>query len=204
MVGPASAELRRSLRPIDWVVLEGVALDVRPDCDGALVALTSVRRLAEQLGLSSGAVAFALTRLRSAGLVNHARSAGPAGRFGLSKYVLGPVPGLAVFDGTEVGHATAPSPVAPDTASPCVVEPHTADSNVAEPPEDAGGRPARPGPTDVDVPTPPPRYAGNRAAPQGAGTAADPRWRAARRDVVQLTFLDGEAQHVLGLGTAPE
>ncbi len=96
VLGPAARELRRALRPIEWVVLEDVALDARRDDAGALVAPTSARRVAEHLGLTPGAVARALARLRSKGLVTHARQAGPAGRFGLSAYVLGAVPGLDV------------------------------------------------------------------------------------------------------------
>ncbi len=92
VLGPAARELRRALRPIEWVVLEDVALDARRDDAGALVAPTSARRVAEHLGLTPGAVARALGALRSAGLVTHARQAGSAGRFGLSAYVFGPVP----------------------------------------------------------------------------------------------------------------
>ena len=104
----ASRELRRSLRPIEWVVLEDVALDARRDDDGVLVASTSAREVAEHLGLTPGATARALARLRSAGLVTHARQIGPAGRFGLSAYVLGPVPGMAVLDADEAPGVARP------------------------------------------------------------------------------------------------
>ncbi len=117
VLGPASRDLRRELRPIEWVVLEDVALDVRPDDAGALVAPTSARRVAEHLGLTPGAVAQALARLRSAGLVTHTRQAGPAGRFGLSAYVLGPVPGLDVLP-------PAPESDRPHPAPPCPASPH--------------------------------------------------------------------------------
>ena len=112
VLGPAARELRRALRPIEWVVLEDVALDARRDDTGALVAPTSARRVAEHLGLTPGAVARALARLRSAGFVTHARQAGPAGRFGLSAYVLGAVPGLEVLA------------AAPEGEGPCPVPPH--------------------------------------------------------------------------------
>jgi hypothetical protein len=100
---PASRELRRSLRPIEWVVLEDVALDARRDDTGVLVASTSAREVAEHLGLTPGAVARALARLRSAGLVTHARQVGPAGRFGLSAG--GPGFLLAQQQAGEVGDA---------------------------------------------------------------------------------------------------
>ena len=119
LVGPASRELRRSLRPIEWMVLEEVALDARLDEGGDLVAATSARRVAEHLGLTPGAVARALARLRAAGLVTHARQAGPAGRFGLSAYVLGAVPGLDVVEATD-----APASARPCPAPPCPVQPY--------------------------------------------------------------------------------
>ena len=112
VLGPAARELRRVLRPIEWVVLEDVALDARRNDAGALVAPTSARRVAEHLGLTPGAVTRALARLRSAGLVSHTRQVGPAGRFGLSAYVLGPVPGLDVL------------PAAPEGDQPCLAPPH--------------------------------------------------------------------------------
>ena len=110
VLGPASRDLRRALRPIEWVVLEDVALDARRDDTGALVAPTSARRVAEHLGLTPGAVARALARLRSAGLVTHARQAGPAGRFGLSAYLLGAVPGLDVLAAPPEGDRPCPAP----------------------------------------------------------------------------------------------
>jgi DNA-binding transcriptional ArsR family regulator len=121
---PASRELRRSLRPIEWVVLEDVALDARRDDTGVLVASTSAREVAEHLGLTPGAVARALARLRSAGLVTHARLVGRAGRFGLSAYMLGPVPGMAVLDADEAHGVARPRAVPPRIESPRVAERH--------------------------------------------------------------------------------
>ena len=136
MVGPASRELRRTLRPIEWVVLEDVALDARLDGKGDLVAPTSVRRVAEHLGLTPGAVARALARLRSAGLVTHARQPGPAGRFGLSAYVLTPVAGLDVVhvsdpDGAPP-HPAAPGLAPPRPAPPRIVPPRVVDAHMVE------------------------------------------------------------------------
>lgn len=119
VVGPASAELRRSLRPIEWMVLEDVALDARRDDAGELVAATSARRVSEHLGLTPGAAARALARLRAAGFVTHARQAGPAGRFGLSAYMLGAIPGLDVVEPAE-----APASAPPCPAPPCPGSPH--------------------------------------------------------------------------------
>lgn len=201
VVGPASAELRRSLRPIEWVVLEDVALDARPDAHGALVAATSARRVAEHLGLTPGAAAGALARLRSAGLVTHARQAGPAGRFGLSAYVLGPVPGLDVVDAEDrTPPGVAPPDVAsPPTAAPCVAEPHMVAADGAEPSASNGSRPARPrrfaqasatAAPDASVRVPAPARAG-----VGGASAADARRRPTRRPLAaaQLSILDAFA-----------
>ncbi len=117
VLGAAARELRRALRPIEWVVLEDVALDARRDDAGALVATTSARRVAEHLGLTPGAVARALARLRSAGLVSHARQAGPAGRFGLSSYVLGAVPGLEVVAAAPENDGPCPATAMPSTTA---------------------------------------------------------------------------------------
>ncbi len=122
VLGPAARELRRALRPIEWVVLEDVALDARRDDAGALVAPTSARRVAEHLGLTPGAVARALGALRSAGLVTHARQAGSAGRFGLSAYVFGPVPGLDVLAAAPEGDRPYPAP--PHVERPRAVDAH--------------------------------------------------------------------------------
>ncbi len=127
VLGPASRPLRQALRPIEWVVLEDVALDARPDGSGLLVASTSARRVAEHLGLTPGSAARALAGLRSAGLVTHLRQPGEAGRFGLSAYVLGPVPGLDVVEA-----ASAPCAGPPRAARPPVGDPRVADGHMAE------------------------------------------------------------------------
>lgn len=130
VLGPASRALRRTLRPIEWVVLEDVALDARADGVGAFVAATSARRVAEHLGLTPGAAARALGRLRSAGLLTYSRQTGPAGRFGLSAYVLASIPGLRVLSPAEAPENAGPRPAppypaAPHAASPRAVERHT-------------------------------------------------------------------------------
>lgn len=102
--------LRRSLRPLMWVVLEEIALDAAIE-DGRLVARTSARQVAERLGINPGTAADALRVLGRGGLVHLEREKGSAGRFGLSVYHLGPVAGLSV--------------VQPRAAEPCVVSPPT-------------------------------------------------------------------------------
>lgn len=152
LVSGASRSLRRALRPIEWVVLEDVALDARLDGKGELVAPTSARRVAEHLGLTAGAVARALARLRSAGLVTHARQAGPAGRFGLSAYVLTPVTGLDVVHVSDPDGAP-PGPAVPRLAPPRLAPPHielprVVDAHMveADSAEDEGPEPVGPAP----------------------------------------------------------
>ncbi len=141
VVGPACRELRRSLRPIEWMVLEEVALDARRDDAGDFVAATSARRVAEHVGLTPSAVARALARLRAAGIVIHARQAGPAGRFGLSAYVLGAVPGLDVMEPTEAPASEGPCPAPPWAARPHIDGPRAVDAHMvaAAPSPGSGG-----------------------------------------------------------------
>ena len=107
LVGPESRDLRRRLRPVEWVVLEDVALDVVLD-KGRAVAATSARRIADNLGIDPGAVSSALRRLRSLGLLEHDCADGNAGRFGLAVYVLVPTPGIELMPAPEPGPTPRP------------------------------------------------------------------------------------------------
>lgn len=102
--------LRRRLRPLAWMVFEEVALDAVAE-DGRLVARTSARRVAELLGVDPGTAAAALRLLRDQGLVGLEREKGPAGRFGLSVYVLRPIAGLCVLVPGGNGPAMAAAPL---------------------------------------------------------------------------------------------
>jgi hypothetical protein len=93
-LGPECRALRLRLRALEWVVLEDVALDAVLDPAGRAVAATSARRIAANLALDPGTVARALTHLRSEGLIEHSRAQGTDGRFGLSAYLLAPIPGI--------------------------------------------------------------------------------------------------------------
>ncbi len=207
VVGPASGELRRLLRPIEWMVLEEVALDARRDDAGDLVAATSARRVAEHLGLTPGAVARALARLRAAGLVTHARQAGPAGRFGLSAYVLGTVPGLVVVESTDAPAGVRPRPVPPRMASPHIDGPRVVDRHMAGTIDPSGSAGAdlspRSLPDDVVA-----AAAGavlvteKRARSAATGERSERGRRPAAKPVAQLSILD-TADHC-GLVTNPE
>ena len=118
VISVASRALRRQLRPLAWVVLEEVALDVVEE-DGRLVARTSARQVAERLGTDPGTAAGALRALRRHGLLALEREQGPAGRFGLSVYVLGRLAGVTV----HTPNVPTPHLSLPCVENPCVEEP---------------------------------------------------------------------------------
>lgn len=192
-VGPASRELRRTLRPIEWVVLEDVVLVARRDGAGRLVAPTSARQVAEHLSLTPGVVARALARLRREGLLTYAREAGPAGRFGLSTYVVGTVPGLEVVEPTDaLPGPPPPCPAGTHLDGPRAVKAHT----VAAPPlRPVGANPARPSLHD-DVAAALAAAVDDAAAEERAGStggrAANKRGRrpASKPAATQLSILD--------------
>ena len=107
VVWSRAREVRRSLRPVVWVVLEDVVLDAIWR-NGRLVASTSARLVAEHLGLDPGTAASALRALRERGFVELEQHAGPGGRFGLAVYTVHLPVGVEVI------------------ASPCGERPHTA------------------------------------------------------------------------------
>ena len=131
LVSRASRALRRSLTPLEWVVLEDVALDATDYGNGGLAAATSARQVAEHLGVSPGSAARALSRPCSLGLVTHDRQPGPGGRFGLSLYRLVPPPGIEVV-GETGSTSTLPDTGAPRVGSPGTASPGTASPRAAE------------------------------------------------------------------------
>ena len=87
--GPSRRELRRQLGPVAWCALEDMAEDAHVDPLGRRVAVTSVRRLAANLGVSKDTAARALLRLRHVGLVEPlAAPRGDTGRFGHATYLV--------------------------------------------------------------------------------------------------------------------
>lgn len=134
VVSAASRALCRQMRPLAWVILEEIALDAVAE-DGRLVARTSARQVADRLGVDPGTAAGALRDLQLLGVLELEREHGPAGRFGLSVYVLGSTAGLTVV---------RPSAAAPCVASPCVETPKVDESGRVV--SDGGERrPVRPG-----------------------------------------------------------
>ena len=74
-----------------WGILEDIALDATLDVEGRLVAETSARRIADNLGLNKETVTRHLGRLRDFGFVLHeeVRHHG-SGRCETARYVLDP------------------------------------------------------------------------------------------------------------------
>lgn len=83
---PSLASIRR-LGTTAWVVLELLTLEAAAD-DGALVAQTSARSIAEAVSVSKDTAAGALRRLVDAGLVERRPQCRTGGRFGSGGYVL--------------------------------------------------------------------------------------------------------------------
>lgn len=142
-----------------WVILEEVALEA-VDEDGRLVARTSARQLADRLGVDPGTAGKALGALRRQGLLVLEREHGPAGRFGLSVYVLGEVAGLTVVrPGSVAPWVASPllekagaadsDPAAVTPAKPWLERPRAADPCMAQP----HTKTSRPGDAETDRPT---------------------------------------------------
>jgi len=134
----SSSQLRRDLRPVAWVTLEEIALDAVLE-DGRFVARTSARLVAERLGMDPGTTASAVRTLRKRGLLVLEREKGPAGRFGLSVYVLRPAGGLEIVfrdrsdPNGQTPHLRPPGAGIPGLSPPCMVRPQTDLPHVDEP-----------------------------------------------------------------------
>lgn len=111
---PALASIRR-LGTTAWVVLELLTLEAA-DADGALVARTSARSIAEAVSVSKDTAAGALRRLADAGLVERRPQHRTSGRFGAGGYVLHLPAGLATA--VRRSDETPPVPAPADRARP--------------------------------------------------------------------------------------
>ena len=133
VVSSAARRIRKELRPMAWTVLEEVALDAVVE-DGRLVSRTSARRVADQLGVDPTTAASSLRVLRQRGFLALERQSGPAGRFGLSIYVLMSPFGLTVIPPRMDGSNMADSEVdtsevkGPDTTGPGMDQPCLAEA----------------------------------------------------------------------------
>jgi hypothetical protein len=87
----SSRHVKRAVGATAWVILEDIALDATIDDHGRLVADTSVRQIADNLGLNKSTVARHVARLRDHGFVLHEEARDhTSGRWDTSRYVLDP------------------------------------------------------------------------------------------------------------------
>ena len=87
VVGAAASELRRTLGPTSWMVLEELLVRSTGPAD-ACVAQVSVRALAASLGLAKDTAGRAIRRLRYAGLVTVAQQRTDSGIFDTGTYLI--------------------------------------------------------------------------------------------------------------------
>lgn len=88
MVTVESRALRAAIGAGGWAVLEDLLLDATRDERGPLVAVTNVRRLAANLGVSKDTAARALRRLADAGLVARHEQRAERGTFATVAYTV--------------------------------------------------------------------------------------------------------------------
>ena len=93
LLGPMADETRRSLGPLAWAALEALVTDARPNGD-VDVAATTVRQLAERLGIAKNTAHRALTALRHAGFIEPMQSRSTAGQFASGSYRLAVAPSI--------------------------------------------------------------------------------------------------------------
>ena len=105
-LGPAASSMRRDVGPIAWSVLECVAA-AGIERAGGTVSFTSVRGVADELGLAKDTVARALRRLADEQLVDYVPARAHDGRFGPSHYRLTIPPDVFL---REAAARSAPAP----------------------------------------------------------------------------------------------
>lgn len=165
--------LRRRLGPVAWCVLEDLIDDARVDALGRTVVSSSVRRLAENLGVSKDTTARALRRLTAGDLIAALPARrGEGGRFGGGAYLIRSVPSR---DDARSDCREAPARVTTARARrPRVRSTETSQQSLfdAFPDDGRAGAAAPPEADDAATRTPRTETAGREAAsPEGA--AAD-------------------------------
>ncbi|HWH33108.1 MAG TPA: helix-turn-helix domain-containing protein [Egibacteraceae bacterium] len=107
-VFPSSRVVKRAVGLVAWGVLEDIALDAYLDGNGRLVAETSVRRIARNLGLNKDTVTRHLAKLREYGFVLHEENRDDGnGRYATCRYVLDPSACIERFTTTPTVPNTA-------------------------------------------------------------------------------------------------
>lgn len=148
----AAGPLRRALGPTSWVVLEELTATGSPGAAGTLVVVTSVRALAESLGLGRDAVAGALQALGLGGWVRWVPARDDGGRFGAGRYVVSGNPALRRAGASAASRASRPkgssatksrprpsssTPAKPETTTTASEQLSLLDLSQATPPPDA-------------------------------------------------------------------
>jgi DNA-binding transcriptional ArsR family regulator len=119
LLGPMADETRRSLGPLAWAALEALLANSRATGD-VNVADTTVRQLAERLGIAKNTAHRALTALRSAGFIEPLQSRSTSGQFASGSYRLDVAPSILrlAADASAPPFAAAPSVARPSFARP--------------------------------------------------------------------------------------
>ena len=117
LLGRESRDLRRRLRPTEWLVLEDAALDAVIGRDGNAIAATSARAIAANLRIDPASASSALRDLRSKGLLDRAPVADATDRFGLVGYVITTAPGFTIVERATPRSRTRPDASRRATAS---------------------------------------------------------------------------------------
>lgn len=117
LLGPMADETRRSLGPLAWAALEALVTDARPKGD-VDVADTSVRQLAEHLGVAKNTAHRALSALRRAGFIEPLQSRSTSGKFAFGSYRLAVAPSiLRLAADASAPPVASPRPVARPSSS---------------------------------------------------------------------------------------
>lgn len=163
--------LRRRLGPVAWCVLEDLIDDARVDALGRTVVSSSVRRLAENLGVSKDTTARALRRLTASDLIAALPARrGEGGRFGGGAYLIRSVPSL---DDARSDRRDAPARVTARARRPRVRSTETSQQSLfdAVPDDRRAAAAAPPEADDAATQTPRTETAGREAAsPEAAAT----------------------------------
>ena len=109
-IGPGGGALRRQLGPTAWVVLETTVARAHRR-DSVLVADTSARSLAAELGLAKNTVARALLVSREAGVLMFTQTRASDGSFAAGRYLVELSPNVLT-----VAVQTSDAPIRPRSA----------------------------------------------------------------------------------------
>lgn len=118
VVGSSADALRRRVGPTGWCALECLVSQARPT-DAGLVVDTSVRSLADDLGIAKNTAHRALTSLSKSGLATARQQRTEAGRFATGRYLLSvPEDAIATTPNAPTDSSTSRTPPRPNRPAP--------------------------------------------------------------------------------------